>query len=81
MPRVVAHACNPGTLEAEASGLPCVQGQPGLQRELQSSFNTESDSVSKDKTKEYTFYPGMVWRCTWTTQAFSQKSRADSWQY
>lgn len=55
MPCVVAHACNPGTLEAEASGLPCVQGQPGLQRELQSSFNIESDSVSKDKTKEYTF--------------------------
>lgn len=32
-PGVVANACDPSPLEAEAGGLPRVQGQPGLPSE------------------------------------------------
>lgn len=72
MPGMEANACSPDTLEAEANGLPWVQGQPRVPSELQSSFNYWIKL--SQMIKEYSFPPGMVQRYTWTTKAFSQKS-------
>lgn len=45
----MSHACNPNVWEAEAGGLPCVQGQPVL---LVSSRLAWYKTLSKNKTRE-----------------------------